>query len=251
MNKIIIIALSTFKELIRNRIFYLFLFFAFLLVFLGVAVGQLSHTEQFRLTISLGLAAIHMCIMVITILLGSTVISKEIERLTILTLLSRPVSRTQFLLGKYGGLVVLLFVFNVGFFAVFCLNLLFMDFSVTVHDLWPVFYGIFLESLVLLAITIFFSTFCAPYLTVLFSICLFLVGHWDLSSIYVVKEGTHGALHYLKIILPNMEIFNWRVNPLEPFVTGHVLLNSTLTSMAWVAFFLILGSTVFMKKDFA
>jgi Cu-processing system permease protein len=255
MNKIFVISKNTFKELMRNRVLYAFIVFAIFLVFLTVAVGQLSHAEQFRLTVSLGLGCIHLCIAGLTIFLGGAIIYKEVERLTILTLLSRPISRTQFLLGKYFGFAALLVVFTLGFLVVFLLNLLLLGFNVQVIDFLPVFFGIILEALILLAITTFFSTFCASFLTILFSICFFLVGHWN----FTVPENTSSSdatvyytvISYVKRFLPNFEYFNWRINPIEAFVTPEILFSSMSIAIAWIVTFLCLGALIFRRKDFA
>ena len=115
MKNIYVISQNTFLELVRNRVLYMFLFFAVFLLFLMLALGQLSFAEQFRLSISLGLASIHMCLVALTIFIGGSIVYKEIDRLTILTVLVRPLSRPQFLVGKYLGFLQLMFSFNLGF----------------------------------------------------------------------------------------------------------------------------------------
>lgn len=254
MNKILIIAKNTFKELIRNRVLYAFLVFAIFLVLLIIAVGQLSYTEQLRLTLSLGLSSIHMCIMGLTVFLGGSLIYKEIERLTILTILSRPISRTQFLLGKYLGFGALIVSFTLGFYVVLVLNLMLLGFDFSKGDLFVVFIGIILEAIVLLAVTTFFSTFCASFLTILFSIGMFLLAHWTLT-IKKSEDGSANVFYYIvtfvKKFLPNFEHFNWRLNALDPFVTSTMALNSVAISILWVGVFLILASLIFRTKDFA
>ncbi len=255
MSKISLIAMNTFKELIRNRVLYAFLLFAIFLVILTVAIGQLSYTEQLRLTMSLGLASIHMCIMGLTIFLGGSLIYKEIERLTILTLLSRPIGRSQFLLGKYFGFLSLIVSFCTGFYIVFTLNLLFLGFDFRHQDLMITFIGIGLEAITLLAITIFFSTFCASFLSIIFSIGLFIVGHWSSSIPAIELEGTktvfYHVIHFAKKILPNFEHLNWRLNAIESFVTPQIFFVGFSMALLWSCIFLISASVIFRSKDFA
>lgn len=255
MKNIIIIAKNTFKELIRNRVLYSFLFFAIFLVLLIVAVGQLSYTEQFRLTVSLGLSCIHMCIMGLTVFLGGSLIYKEIERLTILTILVRPISRTQFLVGKYIGFSALILSFLIGFYIVLLINLLFLGFTFSSLDLFVAFVGIALEAITLLAVTIFFSTFCASFLTILFSIGIFLLAHWTLTIKPTRADGSTNIFFYIisfvKKFLPNFEHFNWRLHALEPYVTTSMLGNGFAIATLWLAVFLILASLIFRTKDFA
>lgn len=255
MNNIIIIAKNTFKELIRNRVLYSFLLFAIFLVLLIVAVGQLSYTEQFRLTVSLGLSCIHMCIMGLTIFLGGSLIYKEIERLTILTILVRPISRTQFLIAKYIGFSALILSFLIGFYFVLLVNLYLLGFTFSSIDLVIAFVGIALEALTLLALTIFFSTFCASFLTILFSMGIFLLAHWNLTIKPAHSDGTTNIFFYIisfvKKFLPNFEHFNWRIHVLEPYVTPTLFVNGLAIAALWLTVFLILASLIFRTKDFA
>lgn len=179
MKNIFVISQNTFLELVRNRVLYMFLFFAIFLMLLMLALGQLSFTEQFRLSISLGLACIHMCLVALTIFIGGSIVYKEIDRLTILTVLVRPLSRSQFLVGKYMGFLQLMLAFNLGFYGLYILSLLFMGFSVDYYDILLVFFGFALETMILLAVTLFFSTFSASFLTIVFTICFFIIGHWS------------------------------------------------------------------------
>ncbi|MCC6137720.1 MAG: ABC transporter permease [Bdellovibrionaceae bacterium] len=255
MKNIIVIAKNTFKELIRNRVLYSFLLFAIFLVLMTVAVGQLSYTEQLRLTMSLGLACIHMCIMGLTVFLGGSIIYKEIERLTILTILSRPISRSHFLIGKYLGFSALILSFSLGFYVVFCLNLLLLGFDFNKWDMFVAFVGIVLEAVTLLSVTTFFSTFCASFLTILFSIGMFLVAHWTLTVKAAHADGTRNIFYYVivfvKKFLPNFEHFNWRLNALEPFVTTSIASYGIAIAAVWVTLFLIMASLIFRTKDFA
>ena len=196
-----------------------------------------------------------MCIVGLTIFLGGSIIYKEIERLTILTLLSRPISRTQFLMGKYVGFMALLMTFIFGFYIVFSINLLLLGFDFNFIDLAIAFLGIILECFTLLAVTTFFSTFCASFLTILFSVGFFLVAHWSVSIATLEQHGQktlfYYIVHFAKQALPNFEHFNWRLNALESFVTGEQIVRSSGIAVLWILIFLICASFIFRNKDFA
>lgn len=255
MKNIFIISQNSFKELIRNRVLYAFLFFAIFLLFLMLALGQLSYTEQYRLSVSLGLASIHLCLVGLTIFLGGSIIFREIDRLTILTVLVRPLSRAQFILGKYFGFLQLMFVFNFGFFFLYLLSLQFMGFQFEFLDLLYVFLGFALEIMILLSVTLFFSTFCASFLTIIFTICFFIIGHW--SETLANMLATNSTQQYvlvakiINITLPNLEIFNWRAQPVEAFLENTYVLRATGASLLWTMFFLLSSALIFRKRDLA
>jgi Cu-processing system permease protein len=255
MKNIFVISQNTLQELVRNRVLYMFLFFAVFLLLLMLALGQLSFTEQFRLSISLGLACIHMCLVALTIFIGGSIVYKEIDRLTILTVLVRPLSRPQFLIGKYLGFLQLMLGFNLGFYCLYVMSLLFMGFSFSFTDIFLVFIGFALETMILLAVTLFFSTFSASFLTIVFTICFFIIGHWsETLSQMMMSSMNKEYLIFAKFIhkvLPNLELFNWRLQPVEAFLQTPYLLKSAMISMAWTIFFLFAASLVFRKRDFA
>lgn len=255
MKNIFIISQNTFRELLRNRVLYSLVFFALFLVILMIVLGQLSFAEQYRLSVSLGLASVHMCLMGLTIFVGGSIVFREIDKLTILTVLVRPLSRTQFLIGKYLGFLQLMFVFAFGFFSLFSLSLTFMAFEYSLVDVAVVFVGMFLEIMVLLAISLFFSTFSASFLTIIFTISFFLIGHWSEALSVLLK--TPGMELYTQVIdathflLPNLEIFNWRLQPIEPYVDTKFILRAVLLAFLWSASGLSLAALIFRKRDFA
>lgn len=256
MKKVTVIAQNTFKELLRNRVLYSFLFFAIFLLLMMFALGQLSYTEQLRLTLTMGLATIHICLMGLTIFIGGSVVYREIDRLTILTLLARSISRTEFLIGKYLGFLKLILLFIFGFYVLYYGNLKLMGFSVSPQDILIVFAGFTLEVMVLLAVTIFFSTFCASFLTIIFSLCFFIIGHWATNLTTMVTENAQNArflrvAKIVQVVLPNLESYNWRIYPLENDISSQLMMNAGISTVCWVGFFLMLASFIFRNKDFA
>jgi Cu-processing system permease protein len=255
MKNIFVISQNTFLELVRNRVLYMFLFFAVFLLFLMLALGQLSFTEQFRLSVSLGLACIHMCLVALTIFIGGSIVYKEIDRLTILTVLVRPLSRPQFLIGKYLGFLQLMLSFNLGFCLLYTLSLIFMGFSFHFEDILLVFLGFALEVMILLSVTLFFSTFSASFLTIVFTICFFIIGHWSQALSEMVMNNVNKEYvmiaKFVNKVLPNLEIFNWRLQPVEAFLQTTYVMKSGAISLAWTCFFLFAASLVFRKRDFA
>src|SRR4051812_34634381 len=99
MKPVWIIAKNTYREIIRDRILYGIVVFALMLVGLSLALGQLTFAEQAKISADFGFIGIQLSAVVLAIFVGSSLVAKEIEKQTILTLLARPITRTQFLLG--------------------------------------------------------------------------------------------------------------------------------------------------------
>ena len=111
--RIAYIASNTFREAVRDRVLYNLIAFALLLSGAAIFVGQISIEIEKLVVINLGLTAVSLFGLVIAIFIGIGLVSKEIEKRTIFTIIAKPVPRYLFLLGKYSGLALTLLV-NVG-----------------------------------------------------------------------------------------------------------------------------------------
>src|SRR5258705_9119119 len=105
-----IVALNTFREAGRDRVLYNLVFFALLMMAAAVVVGQISIGIEESVIVSLGLSAISVIGLLISVFIGVGLVSKEMEKRTLYALLAKPVRRWEFLLGKFGGLVLTLAV---------------------------------------------------------------------------------------------------------------------------------------------
>src|SRR5690349_24725906 len=104
MNRVASIASNTFREAVRDRVLYNLIGFALLMVAASILVGQISIGIERLVVINLGLTAVSLFGLVIAIFIGIGLVSKEIERRTLYTVLSRPVRRWEFIVGKFFGL---------------------------------------------------------------------------------------------------------------------------------------------------
>src|SRR3954464_4387193 len=119
--RIIHIAANTFREAVRDRVLYNLIAFALLLSGAAIFISQISIEVERLVVVNLGLAAVSLFGVVIAIFIGIGLVSKEIEKRTLYTVLSRPVRRWEFIVGKYLGLLLTLAVnatlMAVGFYA--------------------------------------------------------------------------------------------------------------------------------------
>ena len=102
--RIVHIASNTFREAVRDRVLYNLIVFALLMSGASILVGQISIDIERLVVINLGLTAVSLFGMVIAIFIGIGLVSKEIEKRTLYTVLSRPVRRWEFIVGKFFGL---------------------------------------------------------------------------------------------------------------------------------------------------
>ena len=114
MKKILTLAWTTYQELIRAKFFFVGLIFALILVTLSYLLGNLSFEEEKRILFNLGSSGIEFVTIGLGLFAGANLVSKEIELRTCQIILTRPLSRSYFLLGKWLGLVLFIFVILLG-----------------------------------------------------------------------------------------------------------------------------------------
>jgi len=211
--RIAAIASNTFREAVRDRVLYNLIAFALLIVGAALLVGQVSIGIERIVLVNLGLTAISLFGMVIAIFIGIGLVSKEIEKRTLYTVLSRPVRRWEFILGKFfglaGTLAVNTFFMAVGFFA--ALLYLAHTFQWSDTSLLVALYFIMLEFVILTALALFFSSFSSPLLSAVFAFALFVIGSFaeDLRGFAAIAHGPVRAVATLAaFIVPNFSSLN-------------------------------------------
>jgi len=249
-----VIARNTFREIIRDRILYGIFIFGILFIFMSLLLGNLSFAETARIVTNLGLAAAQLTAVIVSIFVGSTLVSREIEKQTILTLLSRPLSRFTFLIGKFWGLTAVV-VLSVALMSLILSGLLSFYGQTNWAIYWLASLGIVLECIVLVAFSVLFSSFARPALAVIFSVSIWITGHGvgDLeyfsskSESPFIREGGH----VLARLLPQLEAFNWRNQvTYNEFPQVHVVLQAVLLCVLWCVISLAIARFIFNRRDF-
>jgi ABC-type transport system involved in multi-copper enzyme maturation permease subunit len=254
MNRITVIALNTFKENLRDKILYNLVFFGLLMIGSSILLSTLTLGEQAKTIQDIGLASINLFGVLIAIFVGIGLVSKELERRTIYTIIAKPLPRYQFLLGRYFGLMLTLLVNTSIMVAGFFLTLLASRVPLGAGLLKAI--GlIFVELLVVTAVAVMFSTFTTPTLSATFSVAVYVIGHLtdDLKTLggKLSSELTKRFLDLLYYALPNLESFNIKGQavhgiPVEP----SYLLTAVAYGVTYGAGVLLLACVIFQRRDF-
>ncbi len=252
--KIGAIAGNTFKEAKRDRILYLLFFFAALGIVGARALAVLTVGDRVKIIKDVGLASISLFGVLMAILIGTGLVYKEIDKKTIFTLLSKPIHRAEFILGKFLGLVLTLFVMTLLMSLIF-LAIVFAH-TLKVEGALLVAIGyIFLELVLITAVAILFSSFSTPILSSLFALAFYLIGHLSWGLEFILKKMAPGAgrtlVRFIYTVLPDLENFNFRTEVVHglPIPPG-IYLSSFLYGVCYTAFILGLAVLVFRRRDF-
>ena len=176
-------------------------------------MAQISIGVQRVLLINLSLTAISIFGIVISIFVGISLVSKEIEKRTLYPVLSRPVGRGEFIVGKYFGLAGTLLVNTLAMAAGFYLELLLMARSSTRADANTLIgiYFLFLQFLIVIGLALLFSSFSSPLLSALFALSMFVVGTFaeDLRTFASMSQGAQKWLAQItSYLVPNLASLN-------------------------------------------
>jgi Cu-processing system permease protein len=264
MNRLVAIAVNTFREAIREKLLAVILVFACLLIVSAFGVGKLSLHEELRVIRDLGLGGISLFGKVLAVVAGVNLVYKEIERKTLYAFIPKPIHRWQFVLGKYLGLALTLTAQMALMAIVLCLTLVAQD-SAPDGALVRALVLLWVEALVVTAVAVFFSTFSTPFLSGLFTVGIFVIGRStpDLKALITAKlkdaPGLAAAVEWSLQLLPDLHLFYVSggmvggkyasVNAAD-FVSWSYVASSSAYGALYAACVLGLAILIFSRRDF-
>lgn len=248
------IAHQTFTEARRNKIFYSIFLFALVVVLNSVLFTEVTITTVDRMIKDAGVAAINAFALALTVFIGVGVINREVDRRSLYAVITKPIGRWEFILGKYVGLMSVMLV-TCGAMSLGLLVALINFKTPLTHGLFLGFLGVFLEVAVLGALALLCSTFTNAFVSGFITAAVFISGHLSTELKFAaIKSGSAfskamgWAIYYL---VPNLERFNFKLQvtydlPFEP----EIVATSVAYSLMYVASFLIAAVVIFERRDF-
>lgn len=249
------IASNTFREAVRDRVLYNLIAFVLLLSGAAILVGQISIDIQRLVVVNLGLTAVSLFGIVIAIFIGIGLVSKEIEKRTLYTVLSRPVRRWEFIVGKFfglaGTLVVNALFMAIGVFA--ALLYVARGFSKPDAFIFVALYFIILEFLIICALALLFSSFSTPLLSAVFAFALFIIGSFA-DDLRGFAGMTHGIARWFATaaayLIPNFSALNViSAVAHQQAVGGQLILQNSLYALFYTAMSLSAAVLIFERRN--
>ena len=253
MSNIFAIARNTLKTEIRDRILYGILIFGVLYIFLTLFLADLV-LKELPMVKSFGLAGVYFFNAIIALFLGTTSFYKDIERKIVYFIFSKPVSRRQFIIGKFLGLCMVILITS----AIMAIGYL----SVVAYEgggfdaMGLAAIGMqFLEMALFLAFAIFVSTFSSSLLSIVYTSAVFFAGHIVSQLVTDAQKIGIGGWEFMLVkalyyVFPNLEKFNIRDFAVHgvafPFVS---FMLAFVYALAYVVFLLAAACWVFEKKE--
>lgn len=247
------LALNTFREAVRDRVLHSIVFFAVITLGASLLLKDLTLGDQDKIVRSIAEGGIDLFASLIAMFLGISLIWKELDKKTIYTILSKPMPRWQFVIGKYVGLLATVGV------EVFLLMGLYVLLMLGQQDFPSLVFFVSMEMLMvelmlLTAWTTLFSTYSAPTTASAFTISIFVIGHladdlWLLGSksdSVLLEQMVHG----LYWVLPNFELLSIReLSVHERTVPWDQVFAATGYGIAYSIVVLLMAVALFQRKD--
>jgi ABC-type transport system involved in multi-copper enzyme maturation permease subunit len=257
LHRVATIASNTFREAVRDRVLYNLVLFVLILTGAAVFIGELSGGQERKIIVDLGLSAMLLFGVFISIFVGVGLVYKEIERRTVYSIFSKPVGRGEFLLGKYFGLCLTLLV-NVGVMgAGVSLALIYVKrgWDPLALSIWPAILLIYVELMILTSVALLFSSFSSPALSALLTFFVFIIGHFssDLKSLANSMGGNaakwvFAALYYLLPNLSNLSFITQAAHGQLPSATHAA--GAILYSLVYIFVILAAATLIFRRRNF-
>ena len=250
------VAINTFREAVRDRVLYNLIFFALLMIGAAILVGQISIGIERMVIINLGLSAISVFGIIMAIFIGVGLVYKEMEKRTLYSLLSKPIRRWEFLVGKFGGLLLTLVVntalMTLGLgLALYCVS---RKFERTDATILVAVYFILLELALVTALALFFSCFTTPMLSTLYTLGIYVAGVFAPGILGVSQFTQNGAVaaitRLVYYVLPNFHNFSVIAAAAHGEAVPMALIwHNTLYAALYVALLLVAASAVFSGRN--
>jgi Cu-processing system permease protein len=250
------VALNTFREAVRDRVLYNLVFFALVMMASAILVGQISIGIEQIVIVSLGLSAISIIGLLISIFIGVGLVSKEIDKRTLYALLAKPLRRWEFILGKFAGLALTLTVNTAAMAAGLFLALFYVKHSIERGDtaVLVAVYFILLKLALVVALAMLFSCFTTPLLAILFTAGLYIAGLFvhEMRGLQggLIDPALGRLLRWISYVLPNFENFDVMGAAAHgQIIPATLVAHNTFYAVLYCAIVLTVAAAVFSQRN--
>lgn len=255
LGRTFVITTNVFREVIRDRVLYLVGLFA---IFLGVCVRllpEVAATTENKITLDVGLAAMSLLGLVIAVFVGTGLVNKEIEKRTVLVLVAKPISRTEFIVGKHLGLSAVLAVLVAAMTIIYMVILSFSRITYPAGSILVSSLYLFLQLSLITAVAIVFGVFTSSLLATLLTFAVYLMGNFtrDLVSLGTLSKNpaVENLTRSLYLVLPDLARLDLKNQAVYGQLPGiDALLANAGYGLLYIALLLAIAILIFSLREF-
>ncbi|MEA5578870.1 ABC transporter permease [Anabaena sp. UHCC 0451] len=252
-----VMAKNVFQEVIRDRILYIIGFYAIILAVANRAIFEFAATTQEKIFLDFGLAVMNVIGLIVAIFIGTGLVNKEIEKRTILMLIAKPISRSEFITSKYLGLSGVLGVIIAAMTAIYLVFLQLGKISYPITSILIAILFLFLQLTLITAVAITLGVFTSSLIATALTFAVYLMGNIskDLVALGRLSQnpGVERITQGLYLILPDLsrlDLKNDAVYGLQAIPDTMTLISHAGYGLLYSFMLLAIAIFIFLKKEF-
>ncbi|UKO97427.1 ABC transporter permease [Nostoc sp. UHCC 0870] len=257
MTKILVIAKNVFQEVVRDRILYIIGFYALVLAVANRALPEYAASTEDKMFLDFGIAAMSAISIIVAVFIGTGLINKEIEKRTILLLIAKPVSRGEFITGKFFGLSAVLAILIASMTAIYLLFLQLGNIPYSMASILIAAVFLCLQLAVMTAVAITFGVFTSSLLAVALTFAVYLMGNITQNLVQLsrmsrnpVMEGISQGLYLILPDLSRLDLKNDAVYGLQAIPDMGTLLGNGVYGLIYITLLLAIAIFIFSRREF-
>jgi Cu-processing system permease protein len=247
------IARYTFVEILRNKVWYVLVLFSSILILSTLLLGRLGGEQKARMMTDMGLAAIEMIALVSTVFSAVSLVLEEMESKTLYLILTRPVARFVFVLGRFLGLISVMTAAFAAMALAHALLLKAVGIPLSGHYAVSLLYS-WEKIVVITSVALVFSLFSTSTVSAItFTLFFWVMGHFSSEILFLANKASRPAVilfcRLFYYLFPNFQVMNMIDTPPE-LLSPHWLWAAGGYGLAYTLTCLILTGFLFRKKEF-
>jgi ABC-type transport system involved in multi-copper enzyme maturation permease subunit len=255
LGRISVIAFNVFRETLREQVLYLTLLFTLILVAAVNLLPEISASGEKKIIVDVGIAAIEIVGLIVTVFVGTSLINKEIDKRTIFVLIAKPMSRAEFILGKHLGITWVLGLLVGLMSAIFIAVVTLAKIPIPIPEILVANFFIFWQLMLLGAIAILFGTFTSSLVAALLTFATYLMGNFtkDLLALGEISksESLQAVTRVIYLILPDLSRANLKNEAVYGILPalGDLFTNGVYI-LSYALLVLAIAILIFAKRQF-
>jgi len=257
LGRTLVVASNVFREVIRDRVLYIIGFFALILIAAALLIPEVAANNGDKIITDIGLGAMNLFGLIVTVFVGTALINKEIEKRTVYVLIAKPVSRAEFVVGKHVGLSAVLAVLLAAMTAIFLTVLSAKQIPYPVNSIVLTVLFQFLELSLIAGVAILFGVFTSSLIAMMLTLAVYLMGNFsrDIVTLGNLADnpGVRQMTQNLYLVLPDLSRFNLKneaIYGMTLLPQPLDLLGSAVYGLVWIGLVLAIAVLIFSRREF-
>ncbi|MDZ4875430.1 MAG: hypothetical protein CLLPBCKN_004826 [Chroococcidiopsis cubana SAG 39.79] len=255
--RVFTIGSNVFREVVRDRILYIIALYALLLSGAVMLIPQIAGGAEDKIILDFGLAAMNVLGLIVAVFVGTGLVNKEIEKRTVLVLIAKPISHSEFITGKHLGLAAVLGALLIAMTAIFLALLQLNQLAYPLDSVLLAVVYLFLQLSLITAIALVLGVFTSTVLATLLCFGIYLMGNLSQDLLEFGRLSKNPAIEQLVrnlyLVLPDLsrlDLKNQAVYGFSALPDAMTLITNAIYGVVYTVLMLAIAIIVFSRREF-